>query len=73
MNTSALQDTMPRRTSLSFVRNDSTACETGFAVTASRSDSLAELARHVIFVRGFSVEGGAEITDVKPADIVGYR
>jgi hypothetical protein len=71
MNSFSTIDRVENRTSMNYIRHESTACESGFSITASKSDSLAELARHSIFIRGFSVEGGNEITDVKPADIVG--
>jgi hypothetical protein len=70
-NSPAAETVVANRTSLNYMRLESTGCETGFSTTASRSDSLAELSRHTIFIRGFFLEGGAEISDVKAADIVG--
>lgn len=39
---------------------DSTACESAFAVTASRPDSLAELTRHAILLQGAFFPGTAQ-------------
>lgn len=63
--------TVLNSTPADHLRGVSTAADTGFASSTSRPDSLAELARHAIFVKDF-VLSDSEISDSRwPEEITG--
>lgn len=62
-----LTSSAPRPTTANqFAFSESAACESAFAVTASRPDSYAELTRHAIVVHGSPFPGGSVYPALQP-------
>lgn len=61
--TAAAHTTFRMRTSANGILQGSTACETGYADTSSRPDSIAELSRQWIFEEGYFNKSALYVAD----------
>lgn len=66
MSTATMSSTPRLATASQFSLSESTACESAFAITASRPDSYAELTRHAVVFQGAPFPGGSVYPALQP-------